>query len=208
MHQNIFQKTECERSPDNPKRWRNCISCSRWLSKIIKEKLRIPRTHSETGIHRKERKNRNGEPQGDREEFQPKETKDDAEAQKDFWSHSGIEFIYCHHTEPRSSTYVPREESIRISKIFNIERNSSEKTFSMRWEDWRKAKTSEAKTNSIVLMLQERTEFCTLLQLYARIRSLKRSQESSSLNFLWRWKQAHVVSSRGAAYLWDKQFFK
>ena len=33
---------------------------------------------------------------------------------------------------------------------------------------------------------------------------MKRSQESSSLNFLWRWKQAHVVSSRGTAYLWDK----
>ena len=33
---------------------------------------------------------------------------------------------------------------------------------------------------------------------------MKRSQESSSLNFLWRWKQAHVVLSRGTAYLWDK----
>ena len=33
---------------------------------------------------------------------------------------------------------------------------------------------------------------------------MKRSQESSSHNFLWRWKQAHVVSSRGTAYLWDK----
>ena len=33
---------------------------------------------------------------------------------------------------------------------------------------------------------------------------MKRSQESSSLNSLWRWKQAHVVSSRGTAYLWDK----
>ena len=32
---------------------------------------------------------------------------------------------------------------------------------------------------------------------------MKRSQESSSLNFLWRWKQAHIVSSRGTAYLWD-----
>ena len=31
-----------------------------------------------------------------------------------------------------------------------------------------------------------------------------RSQESSSPKFLWRWKQAHVVSSRSTAYLWDK----
>ena len=52
---NTFQKTECERSPDNPKRWRICISCGRWFSKITKEKLRIPRTHSETGIHREDR---------------------------------------------------------------------------------------------------------------------------------------------------------
>ena len=33
---------------------------------------------------------------------------------------------------------------------------------------------------------------------------MRRSQESSSPNFLWRWKQALVVSSRGTAYLWDK----
>ena len=45
---NISQKTECERSPDNPKR-------CKWFSKIVKKRLRIPRTHSETGIHRKER---------------------------------------------------------------------------------------------------------------------------------------------------------
>ena len=33
---------------------------------------------------------------------------------------------------------------------------------------------------------------------------MKRSEGSSSLNSLWGWKQAHVVSSRGTAYLWDK----
>ena len=33
---------------------------------------------------------------------------------------------------------------------------------------------------------------------------MKRSQESSSPKFHWRWKQALVVSSRGTAYLWDK----
>ena len=52
---NISQKIECERSLDNPKRWRICISYGRWFSKFIRKKLRIPRTHSETGIHRKER---------------------------------------------------------------------------------------------------------------------------------------------------------
>ena len=38
-----------------PKRWRICFSCGRWFSKIIRKRLRIPRTHSETGIHCKER---------------------------------------------------------------------------------------------------------------------------------------------------------
>ena len=33
----------------------NCISRSRWFSKIIRKRLRIPRTQSETGIHREER---------------------------------------------------------------------------------------------------------------------------------------------------------
>ena len=32
---------------------------------------------------------------------------------------------------------------------------------------------------------------------------MKRSAESFSRNFLWGWKQAHVVSSRGTAYLCD-----
>ena len=49
---------------------------------------------------------------------------------------------------------MTREESFLISKIYIIERNSSEKKNTMRREDWRKAKTSEAKTNLIILVLQ------------------------------------------------------
>ena len=41
---NISQNTECKRSPDNPKRWRSCISCGRWFTKITRKRLRIPRT--------------------------------------------------------------------------------------------------------------------------------------------------------------------
>ena len=37
------------------KRLRICISCGRWFSEIIRKRLRIPRTHSETGIHRKKK---------------------------------------------------------------------------------------------------------------------------------------------------------
>ena len=51
----LSQKTECKRSPDNPKRWTICNSYGRWFSNIVRLKLRIPRTHSETGTHRKER---------------------------------------------------------------------------------------------------------------------------------------------------------
>ena len=50
---NISQKTEFKRSLDNPQRRRICISCGRWFSKIARERLRIPTTHS--GIHRKGR---------------------------------------------------------------------------------------------------------------------------------------------------------
>ena len=38
-----------------PKRLRICISCGRWFSKIIREKLRIAKTHSETGIQAMEK---------------------------------------------------------------------------------------------------------------------------------------------------------
>ena len=41
-----------------------------------------------------------------------------------------------------------------FNKIYTIERNSSEKKYTMREEDCRKAKTSEATTNSIMLILQ------------------------------------------------------
>ena len=77
-------------------------------SKIIRKRPRILRTHSGTGTHRTERTS--GESQGDREEFQPEETKDDAETQKDFWSIQG-DFIYSHHIEPRVQLYVPKEGS-------------------------------------------------------------------------------------------------
>ena len=94
------------------------------------------------------RENLSEESHDDREEFQPEEREDDAEARKDFWSIQGY-FIYCHHIEPTVQFYVPREESFLISKIYIIKRNSSEKKYTMREWVWRKAKTSEATSNSI-----------------------------------------------------------
>ena len=46
-----------------------------------------------------------GELQGEQEGPQPTETKDDAEAQRDFWSIEG-DFIYRHHIEPRVQVCV------------------------------------------------------------------------------------------------------
>ena len=63
--------------------------------------------------HTARRENLSGESHDAREEFQPEETKDDAEARKDFWSIQG-DFIYRHHIEPRVQLYVPREESFPI----------------------------------------------------------------------------------------------
>ena len=52
-----------------------------------------------------------GELQGEPESHQPTESKDDAEAWKDFWSIQG-DFINRHHSEPRVQLYVPKEENI------------------------------------------------------------------------------------------------
>ena len=54
-YQKFVEKTEYKRSHDNPNKWWICISYGRWLSKITRKKLRIPRNLSETGVHRKER---------------------------------------------------------------------------------------------------------------------------------------------------------
>ena len=84
-------------------------------------------------------------------------------------------------------------------------RNSSEKKYTMRWEEWRIAKTSEAKTNSIVYDVPgEGWNSVLFYNFTSEFFLMKRSRESFSHNFLWRWKQAHVFSSRGTAYLWDK----
>ena len=45
--------------------------------------------------------------------LQDDSTRDDAEAQHDFWSITG-HFIYRHHVEHRVKLYMPREESFLI----------------------------------------------------------------------------------------------
>ena len=64
-------------------------------------------------------------------------------------------------------------------KLLGIYFIDTEGNFTVQGEDWTKAKKSEAKSNPIVLILQERTEFCTLSQLYARIRSDEKIQKKA-----------------------------
>ena len=84
---NLSQKTERKGSPDNPQRRRICIA-----AKLPERDYEF----QEPTLRRKftvRRENLSGESQGDKEEFQSEETKDDAEARKDFWSILG-DFIY------------------------------------------------------------------------------------------------------------------
>ena len=100
-----------------------------------------------------------------------------------------------------SSTCVPREESFLMSKIYILERNSSRRNMRCGWwigesqHIWGKNKFNyidiAGKGRNSVPYYNFAHEFVPT----------KRSQESSSLS---RWEQAHVVSSRGTAYLWDK----
>ena len=70
------------------------------------------------------RENLSGESHGDREEFQPEETKDDEEIHKDFWSIQE-DFIYRHHIEPRVQLHLPREESFLFQlKYIDVTRST------------------------------------------------------------------------------------
>ena len=60
------------------------------------------------------RENLKGDSQGEPEESQRAESRDDAEARKDFLSIQG-DFFYGHHIEPRVQLYVPKEENISHS---------------------------------------------------------------------------------------------
>ena len=118
------------------------------------------------------RVNLSGESHGDKEEeFRPEEQEDDAEDREGFWSIQG-HFIYCHHVEPRVQLTCQEISHPSFHKIYIIERNSSQKKFTMRREDWRKAKhIMREKQIQLYWYCRERTGFCTLLQLFARIRS-------------------------------------
>ena len=59
------------------------------------------------------RENLIGESHGDRKEFRPEETKDDAETQEDFRSIQG-DFVYRHHIEPTKRKIIPCSTEIHL----------------------------------------------------------------------------------------------
>ena len=106
---NISQKTECKRSPDNPKKdWEFIFPVADGSAKLSGREYEFqePALRREPTVRRE---NLSGESEGDREEFQPEETKDDLEIHKDFWSIQG-DFIYRHHIF-REFNYTCREKN-------------------------------------------------------------------------------------------------
>ena len=71
-------KNQCERSVDLTQGRRVHVPNSRWYSKTVRERLRIPRTHSKAEANRKEKTNRKSPNR--------QTQKKNAEARRDFWS--------------------------------------------------------------------------------------------------------------------------
>ena len=89
------------------------ISCGRWFCKITRKRLRIPRTLSEAGVHRKERESqrRISRRQGRVSTWRISAWRRSSER---LWSIQE-NFIYYHHFESRVQLlYLPRKESFLI----------------------------------------------------------------------------------------------
>ena len=111
------------------------------FSNVIRKRLRTPRTHSETGIHRKGERISTENLMSIGKSFDLKKTKDDEGISKGIFGLTQKlwkNLIYCHHVEPWSSTYVPKEESFLIYiDLSLLRRNSSEKKYTMRTGNWK-----------------------------------------------------------------------
>ena len=108
----LHSKNQSKGSIDQPERWRIRFPIRRWNSRIVRKRVRIPSTPSETGTTCKEWRSqwrnfrRIGRVSTDRTHrwrWSPGR----------FWSIRG-DFIYRHHTEPRVLLYVPKEETFFI----------------------------------------------------------------------------------------------
>ena len=113
-------------------------------------------------------------------------------------------FIYCHHSQPRAQLACLEKYHSLFPRLTLL--NETPPRRSIRCgRRIGEAKTSEAKNQFNYVDIAGKGRTNVLYYNFAHeFVSMTRSQESSSTNFIWRWKQAHVVSSRGTAYLWDK----
>ena len=118
-----------------------------------------------------------------------------------------------------------KQKSVRFvdgfHKNYIIERNSSERKCmaqeetdkiqtrsQMTWrldKNWKTKNICSQDKNSVLLKVQGKDGilYC-ILTLRTNSFRWKDPKEALHLNYLSRWKQAHIVSSRGTAYLWDK----
>ena len=201
---NVSQKTECERSLDNPKRWRICISSGRWSAKLSGRDCEFePTLRRESTVRRV---NLSWESHGDREECRPEEQEDDAEDREGFWSIQG-HFIYCHHVEPRVQLTCQEKSHPSFHKIYIIKRNSSQKKYTMRGERiGEKPKHHERKTNSIVLILQGKDGILYFIQLCARIRSDEKISKTALHLILFKGESKHTLSHLAAQRVCETKF--
>ena len=102
------------RSTDLTKGRRICIPSSRCYGKIVRKRVRIPRTHSKAETNRGEWRSKKKTSR--RIERQPTESKYDAEVRSDFWSIQG-DLTYRHHTEPRVQLYHLLQKNYRFSRL-------------------------------------------------------------------------------------------
>ena len=101
----VSQEIECERSFDNPIRWKILIYCDSWFSKMIRKRLRIPREPTNYQGETTNSKNPltlRREPTVRRERisaenlkvtgksFRLEETKDDEGVNEVFWAHAEV----------------------------------------------------------------------------------------------------------------------
>ena len=153
------------------------------------------------------RENLSGESHGDREEFRPEESEYDAEARKDFWSIQWY-FIYRHHIEPRSSTYVPREESVLISQdVHYWTKLLREEICDAVGGIGEKPKHPRQKQNQLSWYFREGRNSVFLNNFAPEFVPMISAQESFSLNFS-EGESKHMLSRLVAQRICETQFFK
>ena len=180
------------------------------VQQIVRKRLRIPRIHSEAGIHRKEERTSTESLLAIGKSYNLKKQKMTKESTRIFGltQKLGKTFIYRHHIEPRSPTNVPREESFLIYKIYIIERNSSERQQTMREENWRNAKTSEAKTKSIIMILQGKDGILYLITTLPENSFWGKDLKKAFHPIFCEGESKHMLSRLAAQRICETKFFK